>query len=166
MLLSRHDTDVLCLDWKIVNFVIDKGKTCNRGNSSACPRRSLNPVSSVKTDPSLTLKILWLLQRLNFLKPVKVPVDDHLQSSICARSCFPDLSICRSSCLHLQATLDLGNRCHLHLLHKVAVVRLLQVRSKIKSATHSSVSDDRSEYLRTVYVLSSPPALSKHVSLR
>ena len=59
---------------------------------------------------------------------------------------------------------QIGDPCHLHLLHKLAVVRLLQVRSKVKSATDSGVSDDRGEDLRAVDLLSPPPALAKHVS--
>ena len=58
----------------------------------------------------------------------------------------------------------IGDPCHLHLLHKLAVVRLLIVCLQVESATDSSVSDDRGEYLRAVDLLSTPPALPKHVS--
>ena len=104
VLLSRSETDVLSLEVKMINVdnkvVKGKRETCKRGNSSVCPRSTLNPASLVKTDPSLTLKISSVLQ----FSPVKVPVDDNLQPSICARSCIPNLPICRSSCFHLQET--------------------------------------------------------------
>ena len=58
----------------------------------------------------------------------------------------------------------IGDLFHLHLLHKLAVVRLLQVCLQVESATDSGVRDDRGEYLRAVDLLSPPPALAKHVS--
>ena len=61
VLLSRSETDVLSLEVKMINVdnkvVKGKRETCKRGNSSVCPRSTLNPASLVKTDPSLTLKI-------------------------------------------------------------------------------------------------------------
>ena len=81
-------------------------ETCKRGKSSVCPRSSLNPASSVKTDPSPTLKISAASVYQCF-SPVKVPVDENLQPPICARSCLPNLFICRSSSVYLtDKTLD------------------------------------------------------------
>ena len=62
VLLTRREADVVSLEVKIINVdnkvVKGKRETCKRGNSSVCPRSTLNPASLVKTDPLPTLKIL------------------------------------------------------------------------------------------------------------
>ena len=73
---------------------------------------------------------------------------------------FPFAGAPASTCKKPQ----IGDPCHLHLLHKLAVGWLLQVCLQVESATDSGVSDDGGEDLRAVDLLSPPPALPKHVS--
>ena len=137
-----------------------KRETCRRGNSSVCPSNSLNPASLVKTDPSLTLKIPCMCSVFHLSKFLSMITSSPRSAREVAFRSFlfaeAPASICKKTWI--------GGFCHLHLLHKVTVVRLLKVCLQVESATDSSVSDDRGEYLRAVDLLSPPPALPKHVS--
>ena len=48
------------------------------------------------------------------------------------------------------SVLGLDKLYHLHLSHKLAVVRILEVHVQVEGTADSSVSDHRGEYLRAV----------------
>ena len=152
---------MISLKWRLAMLTIQiRRETCKRGNSSVCPRIILNPASLVKTDPSLTLKIPNVCSVFHLSKFLSMITSSPRSAREVAFQTFPFAGAPAFTCKKTW----IGVFCHLHLLHKLAVVRLLIVCLQVESATDSSVSDDRGEDLRAVDLLSLPPALSKHVN--
>ena len=108
VLLSRRERHVTSLenlkffrkdqqstkDQQLLTFFCKDIVSCKSGNSSVWPRRSWKLASSVKTDPSVTLKkkaSIRTQKKWLFVPPVEIPVQDNLKSSVCTWSCSPDL---------------------------------------------------------------------------
>ena len=91
--------------------------------------------------------MLSIVNSSQFL-PVEVPVNDHLQSLVCARLCILDLWEIPSVCLKgLRTIIYLNLSQYLHLLHKLAVAGFHQVCLQVEGTTNPRVGDHRSEDL-------------------